>query len=199
MGCWSRLEAAIVQTSLPIVRDVLERHKASTGEFDFDDQIQGVAHALDGVHGDELVRAMRARYRFALIDEFQDTDELQWSFFQRVFVESEGRNLRLPDRRSQAIDLRLSRGRRSHVPSRLAIEWSKRERRLCRSCDNFRSTRELIDAYNHILDSSAAVPFFDGRFATIDRSRRAVSWSPFEADGKPATPVHLLKIEQRGR
>ena len=36
---------------------------------------------------------MRARYRFALIDEFQDTDELQWSFFERVFVESDGRNL----------------------------------------------------------------------------------------------------------
>ena len=98
MRCWSRLEAAIVQTSLPIVRDVLERHKAATGEFDFDDQIKGVTLALDGAHGNELVRAMRGRYRFALIDEFQDTDELQWSFFQRVFLESEGRNLRLLDR-----------------------------------------------------------------------------------------------------
>ena len=25
-----------------------------------------------------------------MIDEFQDTDELQWDVFQRVFVESEG-------------------------------------------------------------------------------------------------------------
>ena len=64
------------------MREVLERHKAATGEFDFDDLIAGVARALDGPHGEELVRAMRARYRFALIDEFQDTDELQWSFFR---------------------------------------------------------------------------------------------------------------------
>ena len=42
MRCWSRLEAAIVQTSLPIVRHSLERHKAATGEFDYDDQIKGV-------------------------------------------------------------------------------------------------------------------------------------------------------------
>ena len=54
---------------------------------------RGLHSHLTAVHGDELIRAMRARYRFALIDEFQDTDELQWSFFERVFVESEGRNL----------------------------------------------------------------------------------------------------------
>ena len=87
------LKAAIVQTCLPIVRDILERHKAATGQFDYDDLITGVAAALDGPPGDELVRAMRNRYRFALIDEFQDTDELQWSFFHRVFIESEGRNV----------------------------------------------------------------------------------------------------------
>ncbi len=57
-----------------------------------------MAAAVEGPHGSELVRAMRGRYRFALIDEFQDTDELQWSFFQRVFVESAGRNLVLSDR-----------------------------------------------------------------------------------------------------
>jgi exodeoxyribonuclease V beta subunit len=87
------LEAAIVQTCLPIVREVLEYHKATTGEFDHDDQIKGVALTLDGCHGDGLIQAMQCRYRFALIDEFQDTDELQWSFFERVFLESTGRNI----------------------------------------------------------------------------------------------------------
>ena len=79
----------MVQTSLPIVREVLERHKAATGQFDFDDLITGVAHALNGPRGDELVRAMRERYRFALIDEFQDTDELQWSSFTRCLSKVE--------------------------------------------------------------------------------------------------------------
>ena len=67
--------------------------RPTTGEFDYDDLITGVARALDGPRGDELVRAMRDRYRFALIDEFQDTDELQWKFLRRVFIESEGRNI----------------------------------------------------------------------------------------------------------
>jgi exodeoxyribonuclease V beta subunit len=62
------LRAAIVQTSLPVVRDALAHRKATTGEFDYDDLIADVARALDGPRGDDLVRAMRERYRFALID-----------------------------------------------------------------------------------------------------------------------------------
>ena len=130
------LKAAIVQTSLPIVREVLERHKATTGEFDYDDQIKGVALALDGRHGDELVRAMRARYRFALIDEFQDTDELQWSFFQRVFVESAGRNIvYLIGDPKQAIY--GFRGADVHTYLEARDKWSRRERRSCRSWRTF--------------------------------------------------------------
>jgi exodeoxyribonuclease V beta subunit len=30
---------------------------------------------------------MRERYRFVLIDEFQDTDETQWDIFRRAFFE----------------------------------------------------------------------------------------------------------------
>ena len=37
--------AVIVQTSLPIVQDLLEQHKSATGEFDFDDQITGSRRA----------------------------------------------------------------------------------------------------------------------------------------------------------
>ena len=35
----------MVQTSLPMVREVLERQKAATGQFDYDDLITGVAQA----------------------------------------------------------------------------------------------------------------------------------------------------------
>ena len=85
-------DAALVQIGLPIVREFLEGHKAATGEFDHDDQIQGVASAVEGCFGQELIRTMQARYRFALLDEFQDTDKLQWLFFERVFLESAGQH-----------------------------------------------------------------------------------------------------------
>jgi exodeoxyribonuclease V beta subunit len=55
----------------------------------FDDLISGVADALDGPNGPELVARLRSQYAIALVDEFQDTDDRQWSIFQRVFGNSE--------------------------------------------------------------------------------------------------------------
>ncbi|KAF1013203.1 MAG: RecBCD enzyme subunit RecB [Stenotrophomonas maltophilia] len=54
----------------------------------YDDLIDGVAQALEGEHRLALVRQLRAQYRIALVDEFQDTDDRQWSIFQRVFGDS---------------------------------------------------------------------------------------------------------------
>lgn len=51
----------------------------------YDDLIDGVADALDGRQADELVTQLRAQYRIALVDEFQDTDARQWRIFARVF------------------------------------------------------------------------------------------------------------------
>ncbi len=166
------LEAAIVQTSLPIVQDVLKSQKAATGEFDHDDQIRGVIEALDGASGDELVRAMRARYRFALIDEFQDTDELQWKFFERVFIDSGAGNLAcLIGDPKQAIY--GFRGADIQTYLRACERLERLGTRPIPLRENFRSTGSLIEAYNLILAASAA-PFL-----------RRQNWLPQPGRGRP--------------
>ncbi|PPU95598.1 exodeoxyribonuclease V subunit beta [Xanthomonas populi] len=53
----------------------------------YDDLVDGVAHALQGAQADALVTRLRAQYAIALVDEFQDTDDRQWSIFSNVFGE----------------------------------------------------------------------------------------------------------------
>lgn len=55
----------------------------------YDDLIDHVADALEGPNRRVLVASLRAQYRIALVDEFQDTDERQWQIFARVFGDSE--------------------------------------------------------------------------------------------------------------
>jgi exodeoxyribonuclease V beta subunit len=188
------LEAAIVQTSLPIVKDLLERHKAASGEFDHDDQIKGVALALDGRHGDLVIKAMRDRYRFALIDEFQDTDLLQWSFFERVFLGSEGRNLvYLIGDPKQAIYGFRGADVHTYLQARDRVERTGTP--LVPLMQNFRSTPGLIAAYNQILDQTADVPFFDGEIRydrPVMAGRELVA---LEADGSVAAPICVLELE----
>ncbi|KRG37888.1 exodeoxyribonuclease V subunit beta [Stenotrophomonas panacihumi] len=63
----------------------LRRLKVQQRVQTYDDLIDDVHAALTGPHGAELARRLRAQYRFALVDEFQDTDERQWDIFDRVF------------------------------------------------------------------------------------------------------------------
>jgi len=73
----------------------------------FDDLIEGVHQALAGPQGSLLIQRLRAQYRTALVDEFQDTDERQWDIFRTLFAaaaqESEDRALFLIGDPKQAI------------------------------------------------------------------------------------------------
>ena len=68
----------------------IARHKQRQRVQTYDDLIDRVADAVDGPHADALVAALRAQYRFALVDEFQDTDPRQWRIFERVFGAASG-------------------------------------------------------------------------------------------------------------
>ncbi|MCD9029026.1 exodeoxyribonuclease V subunit beta [Luteimonas sp. BDR2-5] len=68
-----------------IARTRLAARKRQRRVQTYDDLIAGVADALDGPHRQSLVAQLRAQYRIALVDEFQDTDARQWTIFQRVF------------------------------------------------------------------------------------------------------------------
>jgi len=51
----------------------------------FDDLLSELRSALRGLGGERLAELLRQRYRFALIDEFQDTDPVQYDIFREVW------------------------------------------------------------------------------------------------------------------
>ncbi|MGV9677947.1 UvrD-helicase domain-containing protein [Nocardia sp. NPDC003482] len=68
------------------VRAETERRKRLSGIRDFDDLLVLLHDVLaDPAHGDRACRRIRDRYRVALVDEFQDTDPLQWDILRRAF------------------------------------------------------------------------------------------------------------------
>jgi exodeoxyribonuclease V beta subunit len=67
------------------VREEMPRRKADRGIQSFDDLLRQLARALDDARGRELASRLRARYAAALVDEFQDTDPVQFAIFRSVF------------------------------------------------------------------------------------------------------------------
>jgi len=66
------------------VRKELEHRKQRLGVLSYDDLLTQLADALEEPDSPARSR-MRARWRVALIDEFQDTDPIQWQVFDRAF------------------------------------------------------------------------------------------------------------------
>ena len=93
---------------LEFARRELPRRKERNKVQSFDDLLTRLRNALASPGGDALARAVRERYRAALIDEFQDTDPVQSDIFQLIFTskpatETEARSVFLVGDPKQAI------------------------------------------------------------------------------------------------
>ena len=66
------------------IGEVSERRRRN-GTVSFDDLLTELRGALDGPGSTAVVEALRDRFKVALIDEFQDTDSVQWDIFSKLF------------------------------------------------------------------------------------------------------------------
>ncbi|HEY9380666.1 MAG TPA: exodeoxyribonuclease V subunit beta, partial [Burkholderiales bacterium] len=83
--------ARLAHWSADVARRVatqLDAHKRSRRLQSFDDLLRNLAGALAADGGAALAAALRARYAAALIDEFQDTDPLQYGIFEAIYADS---------------------------------------------------------------------------------------------------------------
>jgi exodeoxyribonuclease V beta subunit len=66
-------------------RGELRSRKTIRREQSFDDLLERLWVALRGPRGGALVEKLRAKFGAALVDEFQDTDPIQYEIFRRIY------------------------------------------------------------------------------------------------------------------
>ena len=68
------------------IRAEVERRKRSGRLFTYDDMLTRLRDSLaDPEHGPAAARRLRDRFRIVMVDEFQDTDPIQWEILERAF------------------------------------------------------------------------------------------------------------------
>ncbi len=75
------------------LHEYVRAHKQQRGLQSFDDMIASVEENLDPANNpdaERFLQVLRKRYRYGIVDEFQDTDPLQWRIFRRIFLEGQG-------------------------------------------------------------------------------------------------------------
>ena len=189
--------AAIAHALIDGVKSELSRGKRAAGRYDFDDMLSLVDEALRGPRGGALAEAMRQRWRYALIDEFQDTDETQWSIFRRAFFE------RGPGRTPSVLlvvgDPKQSiyRFRGADVDTYLAASEEVRAAggASVRLGENYRATPDLVAATNRFFDQEATDPIFTGDVSYVPVECGRPDRALLDGHGQPPSPLCALRFE----
>lgn len=153
-AAWLKNWAVALQHSAlhEISRDSTAR-KQVAGLRTFDDLLLDVYCALDGDRAAVVAERIRARFPFALVDEFQDTDRVQYTIFDRLYGAGRGEGaLYLIGDPKQSIY--RFRGADIEVYLR-ALDKADARHRLS---VNWRSTSRLINALNTLYAQNPA-PF----------------------------------------
>ncbi len=169
----------------------LRQRKREQRQISFDDILWNAHQALHSGAQPWLAAALHARYPVALIDEFQDTDPLQFGIFDRIY-RAEGRHgsLFLVGDPKQAIY--------SFRSADLFTYLSARDRTDARYTlrHNQRSAPALIDACNTLFSANPAVFMMDGLdYVCVDKgSRPRPPFVDDSAGGAGLAPLQLWRI-----
>jgi exodeoxyribonuclease V beta subunit len=203
IGHWDEWQAgkppvrfAILADAVAWVRERFALQKARRAQIGFDDLLARLDRALAGPARAELAETIRRQYPLALIDEFQDTDPLQYRIFRAVYARATGVGLLLIGDPKQAIY--AFRGADIHTYLSARAEADAPHYSLD---TNHRSSTGMVAAVNAVFSRAEAHPtgafHFPGRglpFTPVDARGRA---ERFVVDGEdqPALQVWLLDDE----
>ncbi len=130
------------------VRDEVERRKRRAAVLTYDDLLTRLRHTLaDDERGAAACHRLRQRYQVALVDEFQDTDPVQWEIMRRVFGDGNATLVLIGDPKQAIYSFRgadiyayLEAARQARSRATLSVNW--------------RSDQGLVDAYDALFGGS---------------------------------------------
>lgn len=183
---------------LEVAFGLLERWNAERPERkspDFDDILLGMREALEGEGRGAFAAALRAEYAAVLVDEFQDTDPVQYAIFRKAFLEGEeARPVYFIGDPKQAIyafrggDIYAYREAAEAVPG--GRRWSLGE--------NHRSTKGIVEAVNGLFRDGAGEHTFGDATIAYPGDIRAHGDKEDFADGK-AVQFALVPTDGKGK
>jgi exodeoxyribonuclease V beta subunit len=168
----------------------LQQRKGEGNVQSFDDLLIKLLRAVEGEKGKELTRAIRKKFRAALVDEFQDTDPVQYAIFRNVFA-SRGSILFLVGDPKQAIysfrgaDIFAYMEAAGEAKTRYTME------------ENWRSEPRLIKAVNHLFSQRNNAFVYDNIQFVATRPPEEKDAEAFTIDGRAEPPLQIWFMDAR--
>lgn len=140
----ARSEAAIFATMAHGCQLMVDRFLQQEEKVRFEDLLQRMYQALGNP---SFVEGLRQRFEAVIIDEFQDTDPLQWDIFRRLFLEKPSKDftaILVGDPKQSIYAFR-----RADIYTYLSA--AEQMENICSLDTNFRSQPSLVNALNRLF------------------------------------------------
>ncbi|MGB6006985.1 exodeoxyribonuclease V subunit beta [Castellaniella sp.] len=155
------------------LRQTLSRRAA----MGFDGLLTGLDAALRGARGEPLAQTLRQQFPVVLIDEFQDTDPIQYRIFDRIYRVAAPQPLTtlifIGDPKQAIYGFRGA-----DVQTYLKAAQACGDRVQTLDC-NYRSASELVQAVNHCFDRQGGEPVFP-----TGLDGESIAFHPVRAQGR---------------
>lgn len=168
------------------------RRKEEKNIQSFDDLLLRLHRALEEPGGDALARTMRMKYKAVLVDEFQDTDPIQYAIFKKAFGSEKGILFLIGDPKQaiygfRSADVFAYMEAATHVQSMYTL------------AGNWRSEPALIRAINTIF-AAAHHPFVYDRIPFQPAMPApAQDRESFRIDGQAEPPLQVWFLDANRR
>lgn len=176
------LKYALVHEMRDFLRNRRQQLKLERGIRGYDDQISEVYH-----HRHYLAPVISRDYDALLIDEFQDTDPMQYEIFSTLFKEIPVHYM-IGDPKQAIYSFR---GADLHAYLKARDTGDAKFYTMTR---NYRSHPRLLQALNYFYHQASAAPFLLDAIPYIEVSAGRDDVPALEMDGTPAPPMMLVEI-----
>ncbi len=180
------MRSAILVDYFQCVKTRLREKKRLLNVYSFDDLLQDFHAALQGEQGQALAHRVRRRITVALIDEFQDTDPIQYEIFSILF--KQGNLFMIGDPKQAIYSFRGA--------DVFAYLQAKQEaQRQFTLLTNWRSDPRLVEAVGHLFSAvehpfvHETIPWFASRGASQNED------CSLYFEGKPVVPMRVWYLQ----
>ncbi|MFT0211174.1 exodeoxyribonuclease V subunit beta [Pseudomonas sp. F1_0610] len=185
------------------VQQRFEQEKQIRAQMGFDDMLKRLDHALQSQNGERLAALIRQQFPVAMIDEFQDTDPLQYRIFDQIYnleLETKETGLFLIGDPKQAIYSFRGADIYTYLKAREATAHN-----LSSLDTNFRSTKGMVESVNSLFNYAEQNDAGKGAFYFKTAEKNALPFEPVNASGKveqwivngaPAPALSLVYAQQ---
>ncbi|WP_028584153.1 exodeoxyribonuclease V subunit beta [Desulfogranum mediterraneum] len=185
-----QLRLSLLQEARSYLQNELRRRKEEQAQLSYDDLLTTLHRALeDQESGPRLAADLARQYPAALVDEFQDTDPLQYRIFTAISAAGKGQSLFMIGDPKQAIysfrgaDIFTYMGARSRTPADNRYTMST----------NYRSSAPMVRAINRLFARDTPFLFADISFYPV-QAAPAAEGQALKVDGRPLPPLTALLL-----